>query len=63
MKETKIQHRNHDEHSSVPQGDKVSYQPPKVLASYEKDELESALRPEGQSGGGCGCGCGSILVA
>ena len=43
---------------------KQRYEAPKVLASYEKDELEDAVRidpeVEGQ-GGGCGCGGGSIL--
>lgn len=47
---------------------KEAYEAPKVLASYGKDELESALQVEGQSGGGqgscgCGCGCGSVLVS
>lgn len=63
MKETKIDHRSRHEHPPIPKGDKASYQPPKVLASYGKDELESALQPEGQSGGGCGCGCGGVIVA
>ena len=45
---------------------KQKYETPKVLASYEKDELEDVIGvdPEvkGQSGGGgCGCGGGSIL--
>ena len=46
---------------------KQKYETPKVLASYEKDELEDAigldLEVAGQSSGGCGCGCGcgSIL--
>ena len=41
------------------------YEEPKVLATYEKEELEEIIKPHGQfeSGGGCGCGCGggSIL--
>jgi hypothetical protein len=59
MKETKIQHQSYND---IPKGDKPLYQPPKVLASYGKDELESALQPEGQSGGGCGCGCGGGAI-
>jgi hypothetical protein len=42
-------------------GSKQRYEAPRVLASYDKEELDSALQVEGQSGGGCGCGCGSIL--
>jgi len=41
---------------------KQKYEAPKLLASYDKEELESLIRPEGfflQSGGGCGCGGGS----
>ena len=38
------------------------YETPEVLASYTKEEIEAAVRPEGQDGnfggGGCGCGCG-----
>ena len=34
---------------------KERYEPPKVLASYKKEELEAALKPHAQSGGGCGC--------
>lgn len=45
---------------------KEIYEAPRVLATYEKEELEDAIGidPEvaGESfGGGCGCGCGSIL--
>ena len=38
---------------------KPQYEPPKLLASYDKEQLEKLIRPEGfllQSGGGCGCG-------
>lgn len=39
--------------------EKKDYEPPKVLASYDKEELEESIQPQGQiSGGGCGCGCG-----
>jgi len=37
---------------------KEPYAPPKVLATYGKDELDTLIRPHGYSGGGCGCGCG-----
>lgn len=37
---------------------KEPYAPPKILATYGKDELASLMHPHGQSGGGCGCGCG-----
>lgn len=43
--------------------EKQSYEKPKVLASYQKEELEEAIQPEGNDGnssgcyGGCGCGC------
>lgn len=43
---------------------KQKYEKPRVLASYEKDELEDAVgidpEVEGQFGGGCGCGCGGF---
>jgi hypothetical protein len=39
------------------------YEKPRVLASYNKEELEEAIQPhEGQvvyGGCGCGCGCGA----
>lgn len=39
------------------------YEPPRVLASYEKEELEQLIRPEGgMTTGSPGCGGGSILV-
>ena len=42
------------------------YEKPKVLASYEKDELEDTigldLEVAGQSGGGCGCGCSATPI-
>jgi len=41
--------------------EKQSYETPKVLASYEKEELEDAIgldpEVEGQTPG-CSCGCG-----
>lgn len=44
---------------------KQKYEAPKVLASYEKDELEDAVgldpEVEGDGGGGCGCGCGCSI--
>lgn len=47
---------NHNE----PQPDKQQrYKPPRVLASYEKEELEKLIRPEGAPiNGSPGCGCG-----
>lgn len=45
--------------------EKKIYEPPKVLATYEKEDLEEAIKPYGQiqsGGGGCGCGGGSILI-
>ncbi len=35
---------------------KKEYEPPEVLASYEKEELEALLQPEAST---TGCGCGS----
>lgn len=44
-----------DQKRSVPE--KKEYEPPRVLASYEKKDLEAALKPHAQVGGsGCGCG-------
>ena len=40
---------------------KPTYEAPKVLASYDREELEEAILPHGvlgTNGGGCGCGCG-----
>jgi hypothetical protein len=40
---------------------KESYEDPKVLASYKKEELEEIIKPHGTAdlgGGGCGQGCG-----
>jgi len=62
MKDTRVPDRSRVGLSSISKGAKASYQAPKVLASYGKDELESALHPEGQSGGGCGCGCGGGIL-
>jgi hypothetical protein len=46
--------------------EKSAYETPRVLASYEKEELEDVIgidpEVEGQSGGGCGCGGDSILT-
>ena len=43
---------------------KQTYETPKVLASYDKDELDDAIgvnpHVEGQNGSLCGCGCGPI---
>ena len=50
--------------------EKLPYVEPKVLATYEKEELQEAIKPHGPTpdygngcagGGGCGCGGGSIL--
>jgi len=39
--------------------EKKPYEEPKVIATYEKEELEEIIKPHGQTtGGGCGCGCG-----
>jgi len=38
------------------------YVPPKILASYSKEELEEIMKRSGlhaATGCGCGCGCGS----
>ena len=45
---------------------KEQYEPPKVLASYEKNDLEDAVGIDSEvegftNGGGCGCGGGGIL--
>ena len=38
---------------------KKQYETPRVLASYNKEEMEAAMQPEGVEIGGCGCGsCG-----
>ncbi len=37
---------------------KKIYVEPKVMASYQKEELEEMIKPQGQSGGYGGCGCG-----
>ena len=41
--------------------DKCTYETPKVLATYSKEELEDAIRPHGSviSYTDSGCGCGS----
>ena len=49
-----------------PSQEKQAFETPKVLASYQKEELEDVIGidPEVQGetgGGGCGCGGGSIL--
>lgn len=46
--------------------EKPAYEKPRVLASYDKEDLEDAIgvnhevkgTPETSGGGGCGCGCG-----
>jgi len=35
---------------------KEAYVPPKVLATYSKEELKEAIRPHGPAGGYGGCG-------
>lgn len=35
------------------------YEAPEVQASYEKEELEALIKPEGQGASG-GCGCGAV---
>jgi hypothetical protein len=40
--------------------EKRPYEAPEVKASYEKEELEALIKPEGQGASG-GCGCGSVL--
>lgn len=46
--------------------EKQTYEPPKVLATYKKEELEETIKPHGPvpSYGGCsgdpGCGCGDM---
>ena len=45
--------------------EKQPYVEPKVIATYEKEELEEIIKPHGDfesGGGGCGCGGGSILT-
>ena len=32
----------------------TKYEAPKILASYEKEELEELIKLQGQSSGGCG---------
>ena len=46
------------ERRQPPAMDKERYEAPKVLASYDKDELETALQVEVH---GSSCGCGSVL--
>ena len=54
---------------------RLPYEKPKVLASYQKEELETIIQPHGQNegecpvggcpttgGGGCGCGGGSGTI-
>jgi hypothetical protein len=49
-----------------PNREKTAYETPRVLASYEKEELEDVIgidhEVEGQNGGGCGCGCGCSII-
>jgi hypothetical protein len=48
-----------------PSKETKAYEAPRVLATYEKEELEDVIGidTEVEGGGGCGCGCGggSIL--
>jgi hypothetical protein len=52
---------------------KLSYEQPKILASYKKEELEAIIRPHGgecdggacgppDTGGGGGCGGGGSFL-
>lgn len=43
--------------------EKLSYEQPKILASYQKEELEAVISPHGspESNGGGGCGGGLII--
>lgn len=38
--------------------EKKIYVEPKVMASYQKEELEEMIKPQGQNYAGCGCGGG-----
>ena len=38
--------------------EKLAYCEPRVLASYDKEDLEKAIQPQVLGGGGCGTGCG-----
>ena len=53
---------NEREHRPAEDGNgpeaKRRYEAPRILASYDKEDLEAAMQLEAQSGGGCGCGCG-----
>ena len=42
--------------------EKEPYVKPKVLATYQKEDLEETFKAHAQTtgGGGCGCGCGVI---
>jgi hypothetical protein len=42
--------------------EKLPYEEPKILATYQREDLEEAIMPHGESAGGCGCGGGSILI-
>ena len=39
-----------------------TYEPPRILASYTREELAETIRPHGAAasydGQGCGCSCG-----
>ena len=37
---------------------KPAYEPPRVLASYSREELLETVRPHGDNGYNMGCGCG-----
>jgi hypothetical protein len=37
---------------------KLPYEEPKVLATYDKEELEEAIKPHGSAPSYNGCGCG-----
>jgi len=51
---------SHPKPAEHPVGKRERYEKPKVLMSYDKEELEAVMQPLGDglpSPGGCGCGC------
>ncbi len=43
------------------QAERRTYEAPRVLASYTREELTDSIRPHGPApsyDNGCGCGCG-----
>ena len=51
----------HADSNELPVKERRPYEKPRVLVSYDKEELEAAMRPQGidpqGGGGGCGCSC------